>query len=118
MNSKTILVESARICRVRRLSIHTERTYLGWIARYAEHCRTLPDGTSEEKLKGFLEEMAPTSSASTQSQALNAIVFLYRDVIQRPLGDLGPWARARSWGPVPFRTATLLWVRAALPKSG
>lgn len=43
----------------------------------------------------FLERMAPRSAAATQNQALNAIVFFYRDVLGEPLGDLGKWARAK-----------------------
>ena len=34
-------------------------------------------------------------AASTQQQALNAIVFLYRDVLRQPLGTIGPYARTR-----------------------
>lgn len=39
--------------------------------------------------------LAPRCAAATQNQALNAIVFLYRDVLREPLGDLGKWARAK-----------------------
>jgi len=43
----------------------------------------------------FLERLAPRSAASTQHQALCAVVFFYRDVLQQPLGDLGGWAKAK-----------------------
>ena len=33
-------------------------------------------------------------AAATQNQALNALVFLYGEVLHQPLGDLGEWARA------------------------
>lgn len=46
-------------------------------------------------MRSYLKHLAPRTSASTQNQALNAIVFLYRDVLQQPLGDLGKWARAK-----------------------
>lgn len=55
-------------------------------------CGHLP---REERVRTFLEKLASRSAASTQNQALNAIVFLYRDVIKEPLGDLGKWARAK-----------------------
>ena len=42
----------------------------------------------EEKVRTFLENLAPRCSASTQNQALNAIVFLYRDVVREPLDVL------------------------------
>ena len=38
---------------------------------------------------------APHVAAKTQAQALNAIVFFYRDVLGQPLGELGSWARAK-----------------------
>jgi integron integrase len=82
-------------CRMRRLSRQTEDTYAGWIARFARHVSTCPDLTREERVRSYLEHLAPRCSASTQNQALNAIVFLYRDVLQQPLGDLGKWARAK-----------------------
>ena len=83
------------ICRMRRLSYHTETCYAGWITRFARHIRQNPQQTREERVRTYLEKLAPRTSASTQNQALNAIVFLYRDVLRQPLGDLGKWARAK-----------------------
>lgn len=83
------------ICRMRRLSLHTERAYTHWIDRFGVHVRQWPRLSREERLRTWLQAMAPHCSASTQNQALNAIVFLYRDVLQQPLGDLGKWARAK-----------------------
>jgi len=82
-------------CRMRRLSRHTENTYAGWIRRFAAHVKTCAHLSREERVRSYLEKLAPRTSASTQNQALNAIVFLYRDVMQQPLGDLGKWARAK-----------------------
>lgn len=90
------MLEQVRLtCRMRRLSLHTEQTYAGWIARFARHVQTCPHLSREERVRSYLEHMAPRCSASTQNQALNAIVFLYRDVLRQPLGDLGKWARAK-----------------------
>jgi len=83
------------VCRMRRLSRHTEDTYAGWIARFVDHVRTCLPAEREERVRLFLEKLAPRSAASTQNQALNAVVFLYRDVLRQPLGDLGKWARAK-----------------------
>lgn len=92
----TDTLEQVRItCRMRRLSRHTENTYAGWIARFARHVTTCAALTREERVRSYLEHLAPRCSASTQNQALNAIVFFYRDVLQQPLGDLGKWARAK-----------------------
>lgn len=95
MNKAEALKRVREVCRVRRLSRHTEDTYAGWIARFIDHicqCRDLP---REERLRLFLERLAPRSAASTQNQALNAVVFFYRDVLSEPLGDIGKWARAK-----------------------
>ena len=90
------MLEQVRIvCRMRRLSRHTENTYAGWIQRFAVHVKTCAQLTREERVRSYLEKLAPRTSASTQNQALNAIVFLYRDVLKEPLGDLGKWARAK-----------------------
>jgi site-specific recombinase XerD len=73
------------VCRVRRLSLHTEESYLGWIRRFAGHVKSCGDVSREEKVRLFLERLAARSSASTQNQALNAVVFFYRDVMKEPL---------------------------------
>lgn len=75
--------------------MHTEDCYAGWVARFCDHVRACSAESREERVRLFLEHLAPRSAASTQNQALNAIVFLYRDVIKEPLGDLGKWARAK-----------------------
>lgn len=92
----TDTLEQVRItCRMRRLSRHTEDTYAAWIARFARHVVSMPGTTREDRVRSYLVQLAPRSAASTQNQALNAIVFLYRDVLKQPLGDLGKWARAK-----------------------
>lgn len=84
-----------RVCSVRRLSRHTEECYLGWLRRFFDFAKTRKESGREERVRLFLEELAPRSAASTQNQALNAVVFFYRDVLREPLEDLGKWARAR-----------------------
>lgn len=95
MNLQETLKQVRTVCAMRRLSRHTEQSYVGWIVRFARHVALCGEMAREEKVRLFLEKLAPRSSASTQNQALNAIVFLYRDVIRQPLGDLGKWARAK-----------------------
>lgn len=94
--TKTEMEEGVRrVCSVRRLSRHTEECYLGWLRRFFEFAKTRKELGREERVRLFLEELAPRSAASTQNQALNAVVFFYRDVLREPLEDLGRWARAR-----------------------
>lgn len=95
MKLNEMLEQVRLVCRMRRLSRHTEVNYAGWIARFARHVLTCPHIKREDRVRSFLELLAPRSSASTQNQALNAIVFLYRDVLKQPLGEIGKWARAR-----------------------
>lgn len=61
-----------------------------------EFCAERPALVSaEDRVRAWLEEMAPRVAAKTQAQALNAIVFLYRDVLEKPLGQLGGWSKAK-----------------------
>jgi integron integrase len=97
MNKQETLKRVREVCRVRRLSIHTEQSYVGWIARFCEHVRGCAGVESrEERVRLFLDGMATRQvAAATQNQALNAVVFFYRDVLREPLGYLGKWARAK-----------------------
>lgn len=95
MTKQETLHQSRQVCRVRRLSIHTEESYIGWIRQFCDHVKRCGDIQREEKVRLFLEELAPRTAAATQNQALNAIVFLFRDVLQTPLGEIGSWARAK-----------------------
>lgn len=94
MTKREAIEQSSIVCRKRRLSIHTERSYCGWVARYFDHLKQT-GLVREDAARTFLESLAPKSSASTQSQALNAIIFIYRDVLKEPLGEIGGWAKAR-----------------------
>lgn len=95
MKLEDMLEQVRLVCRMRRLSRHTEETYAGWITRFGAHVKTCADLPREDRVRTYLEKLAPRCSASTQNQALNAIVFLYRDVLKEPLGEIGKWARAK-----------------------
>lgn len=84
------------VCRLKHWSYKTEQAYLAQINRFMAFVLQpgLPPD-SEGKVRSYLESIAPRVAAKTQNQALNAIVFLYRDVLQQPLGDLGSWSRAK-----------------------
>lgn len=95
MTKEETIAQVRLVCRTRRLSRHTEDCYAGWIARFCDHSKRMGASTSEERVRTFIERMAPHCAAATQNQALNAVVFLYRDVLRSPLGDIGNWSRAR-----------------------
>lgn len=83
--------------RRRAYSIRTEDSYLQWIQRFraASRNRSLRDLGAPE-VKTFLEQLVVRGNvaASTQSQALSALVFLYREVLKQPL-ELGELKRPK-----------------------
>jgi integron integrase len=92
MTSKSEIVARVRArVRLRHYSLRTEEAYCGWVGRYYEFCLgLLQDLEPERKAEAFLTEMAvgQRMAAQTQNQALAAILFLYREVLGRPLGDV------------------------------
>ena len=90
-------MERARhVARFRHLSYKTEKSYLGWIARYSRWCVQHSDGNHADKLRGFLSHLAIDRkvSKSTQQQALNALVFLYKQAMGIDIGDIGAFRPA------------------------
>lgn len=79
------LLEVARDkMRLRHLALRTEQAYLQWIRRYVQfHQRRHPRDLGAADVEQFLTHLAVTRkvSASTQSQALQALLFLYRNVL-------------------------------------
>lgn len=77
--------------RVQHYSIRTERSYCDWIRRYALfHGFTERDqmlAEPEAKIESFLTDLAVKRdvSPSTQNQAFNALLYLYREALQHPL---------------------------------
>lgn len=83
--------------RARHYSEATERAYVHWTLRYVRfHGVRHPAEMGEEEVVAFLDDLILEQkvSASTQNQALCALVFLYKEVVRRPLGDLGPFRYA------------------------
>jgi len=75
--------------RLRHYSYRTEQTYVYWIRRYILfHQKRHPAEMGSVELEAFLTHLvvAGKVSASTQNQALNAVVFLYRQVLKQDLG--------------------------------
>lgn len=84
--------------RLRRLSARTEQAYLGWMVRYYEfHGRRHPAALGADHVTAFLNDLATRRrvAASTQNQALAAILFLYREVLGRELPWLEDLVRAK-----------------------
>jgi len=84
--------------RSRHYSRRTEQTYCHWARRFIFfHEVRHPADMAEPEINAFLTHLAVKEkvSASTQNQALSALLFLYRHVIGREVGDLGEVIRAR-----------------------
>ena len=93
------LLESLReALHVRHYSNRTEDTYCSWVKRFVHfHKLRHPREMGELEINLFLTHLAVSEkvSASTQNQALSALLFLYRHVIGKEVGDLGHVIRAR-----------------------
>ncbi len=97
-----------RLCaalRARHYANLTEQAYGHWVTRFIHfHHDRHPAEMAEREMNAFLTHLAIKEkvSASTQNQALATLLFLYRHVIGRAVGDLGEVIRARKpeWLPV------------------
>ena len=84
--------------RTRHYSVRTEKAYVGWIRRFILfHGKRHPDVMAEAEIAAFLSSLAGPGqvSASTQNQALAALLFLYHVVLGRSLAWLGDLVHAQ-----------------------
>ena len=84
--------------RLRHYSFSTEKTYLGWIARFKTYVQDRdPQLLGADDVKKYLTHLAlhDRVSASTQNQAFNALLFLYRNILHVEMNDLTAVVRAK-----------------------
>jgi site-specific recombinase XerD len=91
-NNRKLLDEVRDFMRLHHYSIHTERSYCDWIKKFVQfyQMKSREDlSNGEKKIEAFLTDLAVQGnvSASTQNQAMNALVFLYKKVLKLPLDD-------------------------------
>ncbi|MBJ6979243.1 MULTISPECIES: integron integrase [unclassified Luteimonas] len=93
------LLDQVRIrCRTRHYSIRTERAYVGWARRFIlANNRRHPRELGLAEVEAFLSSLAVRDdvAASTQNQALSALLFLYREVLGVELPWVGSVTRAK-----------------------
>jgi len=85
---RTLLGRLRAAVRARHYSPRTEESYVGWVKRFVVfHGRRHPDQLGEAEVRAFLEHLAERVrvSASTQNQAVAALLFLYESVLGRRL---------------------------------
>jgi len=93
-----LLDQVRQAIRARHYSYRTEKAYVGWMKRYIFfHNKRHPADMGEAEIAQFLSSLADDArvSASTQNQALNALLFLYREVLDKDIGYVHGVVRAR-----------------------
>ena len=102
-NPKAKLLDQLReVLRVKHYALRTEEAYVMWARQFLKYHRDRtgswqhPRALGATEVGAFLNHLANAKhvAASTQNQALNAIVFLYGSVLQIELGELGEFVRA------------------------
>lgn len=95
-NPKAKLMDQVKeVLRYHHYAYRTEMTYCQWILRYIRHYggQTHPKTMGHTQVEAFLSHLTSQENvaASTQRQALNALMFLYREVLDKPIeGEMAP----------------------------
>jgi integron integrase len=98
VEAQTLLQRLRDAIRTRHYSPRTEEAYVWWVRRFVRFCgRRHPRELGERDVTRFLSSLAVDRgvSASTQNQALSALVFLYGEVLQLPVTWLSALVRAK-----------------------
>lgn len=93
--------------RIRHYSFRTEQSYTMWARRFLTfHGKEPVDGLGADEIRGYLDYLAQERNigASSQNQALNAIVFLFTNVLKKEPGEFDDFIRAKR----PRRLPTVL----------
>jgi len=93
-----LLDQVREVIRMKHYSIRTEQAYVNWIKRYIFfHNKRHPAEMGEDEIRSFVSDLASKKSvaASTQTVALSALLFLYRDVLKQDLPYIEGIERAK-----------------------
>ena len=112
MSGLKLIDQIRKAVRVKHYSYRTEQTYIYWIKKFILfNKKRHPNDMGEQEINRFLTYLAVNKkvSASTQNQALCAILFLYRQVIKKSIGwiDKLQWAKKPKTVPVPLDGVTI-----------
>lgn len=97
MDQSQLIASIRETIRLRNYSRRTEHAYVGWAIRLVRfHNRNITE-LAEAEVAAFLTHLAVDRkvSANTQNQALNALAFVFKRVLKRPLGDITSAKRAK-----------------------
>jgi integron integrase len=98
MPTPKLLDQVRTVIRVKHFSLSTERAYVSWIRRFILfHNKRHPNEMAEPEIRQFISHLAVDAkiSASTQTVALSALLFLYRDVLKKELPYIAHIERAK-----------------------
>jgi integron integrase len=90
--------EMRKMLRLKHRSFWTEKAYLGWVNRFRHFLNEKsPYSLGSTSVKDFMTHLAVEHkvSASTQNQAFNAVLFLFRHVLDKEIGGIGDALRAK-----------------------
>ena len=97
MSNKKLLDQIKEKTRTNHLSIRTEQAYISWAKRFILfHNKKHPAKMGEKEIEDFLTHIVVVNnvSASTQNQALNAILFMYKEIFDRKLNKIKGFKRS------------------------
>ncbi|UCF64489.1 MAG: integron integrase [bacterium] len=100
------LIQLQNALRLRNYSLRTEQAYLYWTRKFlAFYPHLLPQEMGSRQVSAFLTRLAVESNlaASSQNQALSALLFFFREVLQREVG----WMQNLVWAKKPKRIPTV-----------
>ncbi|MFN2516622.1 MAG: phage integrase N-terminal SAM-like domain-containing protein [Pyrinomonadaceae bacterium] len=109
MSSSRLLDKVRSVIRVKHFSLSTERAYVSWTRRFILfHHKRRPKEMAELEIRQFISHLAVDAkiSASTQTVALRASFFLYRDVLKQALPYVDNIERAK-----PSKTLPVVFTR-------
>ena len=93
-----LLTQVREVLRMKHYSLRTEQAYVDWIKRYIFfHNKRHPEEMSEPEIRAFVSDLATNKrvSASSQTVALSALLFLYRAVLKKDLPFIEGIERAK-----------------------
>ncbi len=96
---RRVAEETVRVLRLKHRSMSTEKTYLGWLRQFYRFLGgRAPEDIDASHLRDFLSHLAVERNVAkaTQNQAFNAILFVYRHVLDKDVDEIRSVVRART----------------------
>ena len=99
MSNEKVLEKLRNRIRAKHFSLRTEQNYTQWVKRFILfHHKRHPAEMGAAEINQYLTFLAVKANvaAATQNQALNAIIFFYREILDRDIPDIGEFIRAKT----------------------